>query len=157
MRRSILITFMTTVLLACSTQGAVSPLPPGRYCMVEELFGYTGREDIPLGTFWMVVDVEWRGDEVYVWLENSVPDTRRHLRVDGQTWPGSDGVVRFRFVDGWNNLGYARVSPDGEITLVALEFRAKGFDTNVHRNYGTYHVTKDACIEHGFQNWKPVT
>jgi hypothetical protein len=133
---------------------ALAPLPPGRYCLAEDLIANSGEKKIPLGLFWMVVDVRQRGRATYVEFTNSMPDSRQRLQAQGQGIPQRNGTVKFSFVDGWGNHGAAALTRNGTITLTLTRDAPSPLSRNIGRNYGTYHVTRKACAQHGLQGWR---
>ena len=132
-----------------------APLEPGRYCRSEQIFGETGKnERFALGEFWMVVDVQRRGREIYVEFENEMPDSGQRLRSQGQARPRPNGTVRFKFTDTWGNQGVAALSRLGVITLTPVVPAADVLSKNVLRNYGTYRLTKKACAISGLTKFR---
>ena len=125
---------------------SAAPLGAGRYCTRSELVGHTGQgATIPLGTFWMGVDVETRDGRTYVGFANQMPDSGEILTtepVEASTLP--DGTLRFEFTDGWGHLGEGRLSPSGVITLTVLRRNPEG-DPNIMRNYGSHQVSRAEC------------
>lgn len=130
------------------------PLAPGRYCHLENLVASAGKgETIELGDYWMVVNVQHRGPEVYVEFDNVMPDSQQRLMGEGQARPKRDGSVEFDFIDNWENQGTAKLTAEGVITLTSRKAAAGLWASNAVRNYGETRVTREDCVKHGFMDW----
>jgi hypothetical protein len=129
---------------------AARPLAPGHYCLKEALLGYTGQgPDIQLGSFLMEVTVLRTRSRYAVSLWNAMPDSQEVLEAgtdDAQLL--HDGSLAFAFVDGWSNRGRARVRPNGRVDLVMTR---KAPMNQIGRNYGTYTLSRAACLAPEFQ------
>lgn len=114
--------------------------------------GYTGTgHDISLGDFIMSVEVSRKGGRYAVTIANQMPDNPQIL--DAETSDASvlrDGSLAFSFIDGWENEGRARVSPNGKVVLVMTK-KAETLMNQIGRNYGTFTVSKSDCSADEFQ------
>jgi hypothetical protein len=124
--------------------GTTQPIPLGRYCLKEPLTGFTGTgHDIELGNFLMAVEVTKKRGRYAISISNQMPDNPQIL--DAETNDASilrDGTLAFRFTDGWNNEGRARVYPTGKVVLMMTK---KAPMNQIGRNYGTFTVSKGDC------------
>lgn len=145
MRRTLLV---TAALLSCSPLaargGAVTPLAPGLYCSKQHIAGYTGTgHDYDLGNFLMSVEVKQKRGHYAVSFSNQMRDNSEILEAEtDDARVLTDGSLAFRFTDGWNNEGKARVYRTGKVILVITRHAPMN---QIGRNYGEFVVSKAQC------------
>jgi hypothetical protein len=126
---------------------AAAPLGPGRYCVREQLEGYTGRGSAPLslGEFWMTVDVSTASGRTTIRFANQMPDSGEILSGGEEAVLMPDGGWYFEFTDGWGNRGRGKLSPAAVIELEIIEDSSDPWSRNIGRNYGSFELSAAAC------------
>ena len=117
--------------------------------MVDFVSGYTGEGPaIPLGYFRMAAEVSVRDGRTFVSFSNVMPDSQEMLMAEDEpATVGADGILWFRFVDGWGNSGAGAFGPDGRLSLAMVKRSDDWLGANIGRNYGVFRLTADACAE----------
>lgn len=142
-----LVAFSASV--APATMLKSKPIEPGNYCAKEPVvadFG-DGRTS-PLGDLlmYMTIDKGAQGYSVGFW--NVMPDNPQMLRGESQEVSVQpNGDLAFSFVDGWENEGNARITPNGHVTLEVVKYAP---NNQIGRNYGDYQLDRETCLEKEF-------
>jgi len=96
----------------------------------------------------MWVEVTKTNGRYGVSIGDQMPDNPQILEADTDNASVlTDGSLAFRFVDGWDNHGKARVYPNGKVVLVMTK---RAPMNQIGRNYGTYTVSKAECAAKEF-------
>lgn len=137
---------LTSAAARADSVSAVPPIAPGKYCMNEPITGSTGAgHGTDLGTFRMLVQVRKKSGRYAISISNQLPDNPQVLDVETDNASVQrDGSLAFRFTDGWDNTGRARVYRNGKVILVMTKNAPMN---QIKRNYGTFTVSKSRCSE----------
>lgn len=158
MARVIFYVFVAAIAFSAASAAAprAHPLPQGLYCLREETVKDWKPGPRQVGHFDMHLKVRKRGSRYNLSFVNvrAFAGPILEASTDRATLSG-DGVLEFRFVDGWDNEGRARVHPDGKVVLTKIRASPRRVSSFVpDDNYGVFRLTRAACAHEDFARYR---
>lgn len=118
------------------------------YCSRDTIYGDTGRQKVLLGELCVSVTLSGSPASEISFLVD-FPDSPQTLGAKSVPCREvRDGVIEFRFVDGWDNVGEGRLTINGAcstLTLTVVNETDNPWGRNILRNYGTYNLIQSEC------------